>query len=371
MSITLSITLSRVITILILILSIYLYRIAIAPQKQLHIHTIPKLSEWAKQGKYYNYNGRPVWYYDSQYATYPSSSSSSSTPSPSSPSATLLLLHGYPTSSYDWYSLLPLLNPTHRSKKWHILAIDLLGYGLSDKSLPLNSSIFTQCDMIESFIQSAAAIVDTHLPLHILAHDVSVTVVQELLARQVDRYRSQEDRIIHPKSIVLLNGGLFPEQHRAVMAQKLLLAPYSGHLIQELIPSSIMIQNINKVFGKDTKLSYDEGMLHLTLLLHNAPSGLIHTLQQYIRERRENRFRWVTALNETTTVLQPSIPIRLINGPADPISGKHMTDYYKEIIVKPDVITLHHDIGHYPQIESPLEVIKAFDEFHDRLGTFK
>jgi pimeloyl-ACP methyl ester carboxylesterase len=43
----------------------------------------------------------------------------------------LVLVHGFPTSSHDWSAVLPLLAETRR-----VLAIDLLGFGLSEKPWP-------------------------------------------------------------------------------------------------------------------------------------------------------------------------------------------------------------------------------------------
>ena len=42
----------------------------------------------------------------------------------------ILLLHGFPTSSHLWRNVMPELAKTHR-----VIAIDLPGYGLSDKPL--------------------------------------------------------------------------------------------------------------------------------------------------------------------------------------------------------------------------------------------
>ena len=45
----------------------------------------------------------------------------------------ILLLHGFPTSSHLWRNVMPELAKTHR-----VIAIDLPGYGLSDKPLDVN-----------------------------------------------------------------------------------------------------------------------------------------------------------------------------------------------------------------------------------------
>jgi len=63
----------------------------------------------------------------------------------------------------------------------------------------------------------------------------------------------------------------------------------------------------------------------------------------YIAERKLYRERWVGALRKT------DVPIRVINGPADPVSGRHMIERYRELIPNPDKI--------YPgqKIKIPLE----------------
>ena len=75
-----------------------------------------------------------------------------------------------------------------------------------------------------------------------------------------------------------------------------------------------------------------------------------------MQERKDNRTRWVGAIQEA------NIPIRLIDGTYDPISGQHMVDRYKEIIPNPDVIELN-AIGHFPLIEAPDLVLKHYLEF--------
>jgi pimeloyl-ACP methyl ester carboxylesterase len=50
-----------------------------------------------------------------------------------------------------------------------------------------------------------------------------------------------------------------------------------------------------------------------------------------------------------------------INGIQDPISGRHMLDRYIEVI--PDAKTALLDVGHYPQLEAPDEVLRCYREF--------
>ena len=82
----------------------------------------------------------------------------------------------------------------------------------------------------------------------------------------------------------------------------------------------------------------------------------MHRLIRYIVERRENRSRWVGALQ------QANCPIRLIDGLDDPVSGKHMVERYRELIPRADVVELA-GCGHYPQLEKPEDVLKKYAEF--------
>jgi pimeloyl-ACP methyl ester carboxylesterase len=75
---------------------------------------------------------------------------------------------------------------------------------------------------------------------------------------------------------------------------------------------------------------------------------LIH----YIPDRIEHRERWVSALQ------RQDIPVRLIDGAADPISGAHMAKHYRELIPNADVVELE-GIGHYPQVQAPKAVLNA------------
>jgi pimeloyl-ACP methyl ester carboxylesterase len=85
----------------------------------------------------------------------------------------------------------------------------------------------------------------------------------------------------------------------------------------------------------------------------------MHKLIGYIPERRVQRDRWVAAMQ------RGEVPLRVIDGEVDPISGAHMVARYRELIPNPDAVLLT-DIGHYPQIEAPCEVLKHYLAFRDQ-----
>jgi pimeloyl-ACP methyl ester carboxylesterase len=76
-------------------------------------------------------------------------------------------------------------------------------------------------------------------------------------------------------------------------------------------------------------------------------------------ERNAYRARWITPLQKTET------PLKLINGIADPISGASIVRRYREIVPTPDITELP-QIGHYPHLESPNEVLKNYLTFYEK-----
>ena len=130
----------------------------------------------------------------------------------------LLLIHGFPTASFDWLKVWDSL-----SEEFNLIAPDMLGFGYSDKPYDYPYSIMKQADMIEDLLRSKEI-----TKFHLLAHDYGDTVAQELIARNV------EGEAFTINSICLLNGGIFPESHHPIMIQKLLMSPI-GFILSRML----------------------------------------------------------------------------------------------------------------------------------------
>ncbi|MEO0398083.1 MAG: alpha/beta hydrolase [Pseudomonadota bacterium] len=261
---------------------------------------------------------------------------------------TLLLIHGFPTSSWDWTAVWPALE-----KRFNLAAMDMLGFGLSDKPSAHKYSLFEQADLQEALM--------AHLGLsetHILAHDYGVTAAQELIARQNERTLS-----FSIKSTVFLNGGIIPSAHRPLLLQRLALSPL-GPLVGALMTRERLRTSFDKIFGPNTKASDGEIAAHWKLMNENDGRKMMHRLMRYIPERKRHQDRWIGALHDTI------IPLRIIIGGADPISGEHLYHLYCETIANADGVLLD-QIGHYPQTEAPEKVVSAVQDFHDAIRTFE
>src|SRR5690606_36250702 len=86
----------------------------------------------------------------------------------------VVLLHGYPSSSYDYRAVLPELG----DRGW--VTFDFLGFGLSDKPRPHRYSLFEQADLVQTVVRSV-----TDEPVLLIAHDMGTSVATELMARDL------------------------------------------------------------------------------------------------------------------------------------------------------------------------------------------
>lgn len=256
----------------------------------------------------------------------------------------LLLVHGFPTSSWDWHRLWPALPENRR-----LIACDMLGFGLSDKPA-VDYSIHTQTDLHEALL--AALGIEEY---DAVVHDYGVSVGQELLARQQEGSSAAQIG-----RIAFLNGGLFAEQHRPVALQKLGISPI-GFVLGWIINRQRFGKSFSAVFGAATQPGEAELDEHWRLISHNGGHRITHRILRYISERVANRERWVSALQET------AVPIQLINGGADPVSGKHLYDYFRERVPHADAVCFE-DIGHYPQLEAPERVLSELAPFLSQRG---
>lgn len=247
----------------------------------------------------------------------------------------LVLIHGYPTSSWDWEKIWPAL-----VARYDVIAMDMLGFGESDKPSRHRYSLVEQTDLHVQLLAKLG--IERY---HVLCHDYGVTVGQELLARDAPL-----------ESIAFLNGGLFPEMHRARPIQKLLASPL-GPLISRLTNQRTFERSFVKIFAKPP--TREELDAFWSLASKNNGMVALAGLISYMAERREKRDRWVDAL------LRAKLPLLVINGSLDPVSGNHLVERLLELRPGTEVVRLG-DIGHYPQVEAPERVLDAYLAFRQR-----
>ncbi len=287
--------------------------------------------DWHRAGEYFPHRSHRIFFRRSR--------------APHADAPVLLLIHGFPTSSWDWSPIWQTL-----AAKFHVVAPDLLGFGFSAKPVDHEYSILDQANLGEALLVRLGI-----TEYHILSHDYGDTVAQELLARAHDGSSAAA-----LKSVCFLNGGLFPETHRARLVQQLLRSPIGG-VVAKQMDSDRFSRNMIEIFGANTPPSRAELDAMWSMITEQEGWRVFPQLIGYIAERKRFRARWVGA---TTKARNDNIPLRLIAGADDPVSGRHMAERYAELVPAADIMLLS-GIGHYPQLEAPEEVLKCFLGFHE------
>lgn len=247
----------------------------------------------------------------------------------------LVLLHGFPSNSWDWYKISPVLK-----LKFQVISLDLLGFGFSDKPTDHEYSLFEQADIVEELLEELN-IKDAAF----IAHEYGGAVLQELLARQ-------QSGALHFRvnRAVMLNGGLFYSAYRPKFIQKVLNTPI-GFLVVKLFSQKAFEKVMCSVFARTTPPKAIElaGMWEAANLQNGALN--CHRIARYLSERKRQAARWEDA------VIHANIPLLFINGVLDSISGEAMCDYYERNVPDPQVVRL--PVGHYPHMEAPEKVLQS------------
>lgn len=242
---------------------------------------------------------------------------------------TLLLLHGYPSSSHDYRAVVTHLG----DRAW--VTMDFLGFGLSDKPRPHRYSLLEQADLVES-------IVDTEVsgPVVIVAHDMGTSVTTELLARDI------EGRLgFDLQGVVLTNGSVILERASLRPIQKLLRSPV-GPVAARLANRRMFVKGFGELFSAAHPLSTQEADAQWELLSYRGGHRIAHLLISYLDERVRYAARWHGAVRDWPK------PLGFLWALEDPVATVNVLAGLRELRPAADVVELP-GVGHYPQVEVP------------------
>jgi pimeloyl-ACP methyl ester carboxylesterase len=239
----------------------------------------------------------------------------------------LLVVHGFPTSSFDWAHLVPRLAQHRR-----VVLLDMLGFGLSAKP-DRRYTMALQADVIEAVVAELG--IDR---LALMTHDMGDTVGGELLARQIEGTWPVE-----VTRRVVTNGSVYIALAHLTDGQQLLLARPDEVLPQGIGPELMAASLVATL----APAHQDVDMVGpAELVCHDGGDALLPRIIRYIEERRANERRFTGAI-ET----HPS-PLHVVWGPDDPIAVAEMAD---RLVAAHPGATLSWILGagHYPMVEAP------------------
>ena len=246
----------------------------------------------------------------------------------------LLVLHGFPTSSYDWAHVLPALCAERR-----VILLDFLGFGLSSKP-DRRYSMRMQADVVEEVMADLG-----NPPVAMITHDMGNTVGGELLRRALEG-ALQFDITRR----VLTNGSIYIEMAQLSTGQQLLLSlPDEA---TDLVVGEAWKGGIAGTFSEYSSVSNEELETHWLFAAHNDGNRMMPRTIRYIEDRRKEERRYTGAIEEHAS------PVGVVWGEDDPIAVVAMTKTFHE--ARPDApITILDRVGHYPMVENPQRFVDA------------
>lgn len=242
---------------------------------------------------------------------------------------TILLLHGFPSSSYDFRRVVPHL----AGRAW--LTLDFLGFGLSDKPRPHRYSLLEQADLVQTVVDQT-----TTGPVVVLAHDMGTSVTTELMARDIHGRLPFE-----LQRAVLTNGSVILKRASLRPSQKILRSRL-GPVFARLVSKRGFTRGFGRLFTPDHPLSPQEAAAQWALLSHNNGHRIAHLLISYLEERERYAQRWHGAIRDW------SKPLGFLWALKDPVATTNVLDGLRELRPSAPVVELP-TLGHYPQLEDP------------------
>jgi pimeloyl-ACP methyl ester carboxylesterase len=250
-----------------------------------------------------------------------------------------LVLHGFPTSSFDWRQALDVLCARRR-----VVLLDMPGYGFSSKP-DTKYSLFTQADVVEA-VAREVGLTDVAL----VTHDMGDSVGGEILAREIDGKLG-----FHVTRRVLTNGSIYIEMAQLTDGQKLLLSLPDEALPEGTLTADTTAAGLKITFAPDLPVADDELQAMAELVVRDGGDRILPRIIRYIEERRVHERRWTGAI-ET----HPA-PLHVIWGDLDPVAVWPMAE--RVASVRTDAVLTRLDgVGHYPMVESPARFNAALEQ---------
>ena len=249
----------------------------------------------------------------------------------------ILLLHGFATSGFTWQAVEPEL-----AKHYRVIAVDLRGFGASDKPIDDHYSIFDQADAIQAFIEQ-----ENLKDLTIVGHSFGGGVTLALALKAIEQKSS---RI---RNIVLIDSIAYKQPIPIFF--KLLKIPMLGEVGMALVPPEVQAaQGLRLAYydhDKITKRAIAEYASNL--YSSEAKHALTKTVEQIIPPNIDE------ILGRYSDIKLPALVMWCKDDKVVPaIFGRRL----KADLPSAELIVFS-DCGHMPQEEKPEDTARAIEGF--------
>src|SRR6516164_8126755 len=297
--------------------------------------TMPRAEDWRSRGGYFSWrpaqeDAAPVEIFHVELGD------------PGAP--VVLLIHGWPTSSIDWFEVAGQL-----SGRFRVCALDFPGYGFSDKPQGWGYSLRRDEELIEFYL---AEVIGAEASA-IVAHDRGDSVALVHAARCADGRSA-----VRLEHLVLSNGNIFLPLSNLTPAQRRILDTDSGSQIAAALSAPVLAEAMGATtFTPPRKPGEPEVEALRVTFAHDDGMKVLHETIQYLAERSKDEQAWLTALASAP------FPVTVIWGLYDTVAPPRVANYVwnQYLMLKPGGNRLYYipDANHYLQVDRPDAFVKV------------
>ncbi len=257
----------------------------------------------------------------------------------------LLVLHGFPTSSFDFHRCLDSW-----ARRRRLVLHDHPGFGFSAKPVEYSYSLLEQAEVALGVWQELGV-----RSGHLLAHDYGTSVATEILAR-----RERGGIPLELRSVTLTNGSVHLDLARLRASQRLARSPFWGPILGRVVWRGYFKAVLRRLWGRRSRALDADLDAMWEAVRHDDGHLRTHQISLYLDERRRFERRWVGALERL------DVPAHVLWGRRDPVAVPAIAERLAAEIPGAELTWLE-DLGHYPMLEDPERFSSAVLAFLDRV----
>jgi pimeloyl-ACP methyl ester carboxylesterase len=247
----------------------------------------------------------------------------------------LALVHGFPTSSIDWFEAAERL-----SERYRVCTLDFPGYGFSDKPRRWGYSLRRDAELLDHYL---AEVVGAGSAIAV-AHDRGDSVALIHAANATEgRARTALEHL------VLSNANLFLPLSNLTDAQRLML--HNPELLEALTPEMLAAGMGAATFTPPRGPEDPEVQALAVTFAHDDGVAVLHETIQYLFERSADEEAWMRSLAATP------LPTTIIWGVYDTVSPIRVATHiwHEHLMFKPgrNAFYLIPGANHYVQVDRP------------------
>lgn len=250
----------------------------------------------------------------------------------------LLLVHGFPTCSIDWFDVVDGL-----SARFRVCALDFPGYGFSDKPRGWGYSLARDAELLGFYLTEVLAATSAT----VVAHDRGDSVALIHAARCADGACP-----VGLERLVLCNANIFLPLSQLTSLQQLLLDGATAPRVLAQLTPELLAQGMGMAtFSPPRAADHPDVEALAATFAHGDGIAVLPETIQYLRERSADELTWLERLASTET------PVSLVWGIEDQVSPPRVAMYVwnRFLMLKPgrNAFYLVPGANHYLQNDRP------------------